>query len=221
MHKNRYISYNPFFFFPFLAWIITGGILLVVYGRHDLFYGINLHYTDIADASMYYFTWLGEGWLIFGVLALLMLLPALRTWWYFFSALLCNLIPFFIQQLLKSYFNSPRPRLLYGEAGMHYLPAWPGLLHKSFPSGHSEGAFSFLCFLSLLLPPRYNKLGFVFFALALAVCYSRVYLTAHFFEDVYAGSIIGGVTTTLIFSVMTFYRDRYLGKKGTFISAGK
>jgi membrane-associated phospholipid phosphatase len=91
---------------------------------------------------------------------------------------------------------------------MHYRPEWPVLLERSFPSGHSEGAFSFLCFLSLLLPYRYNKLGILFFLLALTVCYSRIYLAAHFFEDVYAGSIIGTVATTLIFSFMVRYKKQ-------------
>lgn len=217
MHRKQNISYNPFFLFPFLLWVVVGGLLLIVSNQHDLFFLINTHYNTYADFVMYYFTWMGEGVVIIGVLFLLMLIPALRNWWYFFLALCCNLIPFFIQQLLKSYYNAPRPRLQYGTTGMHYLPDWPELLHKSYPSGHSEGAFSFFCFLSLLLPPRYRAIGLLFFLLAFAVAYSRVYLTAHFFADVYAGSIIGGVTTTIIFSVMTKYKDLYPLEKGTSI----
>ena len=218
MRSKAKILYNPSFFFPFLLWVVAGGILLIAYSRRDLFYAINTHYDDALNIMMYYITWLGEGSVIIAVLALLMILPAFRNRWYFFNALLCNIIPFFIQQILKSLFNFPRPRLLfYDKLWMHYSPDWPVLLERSFPSGHSEGAFSFFCFLSLLLPPRYNKLGFVFFALALAVCYSRIYLAAHFFEDVYAGSIIGAVTTTLIFSYMAKYKDRFAGKSGTFI----
>ncbi len=217
MLKGRKISYNPFFFFPFLLWVVAGGILLLMFSRRDLFYAINTNYNGALDAMMYYLTSLGEGSVIIAVLALIMLMPAYRSWWYFLSALLCNIIPFFIQQLLKSAFNRPRPHLLfYDKLWMHSLPDWPVLLERSFPSGHSEGAFSFFCFLSLLLPPRYNKLGFLFFALALGVCYSRVYLAAHFFEDVYAGSIIGAVSTTLIFSFMNRYKDRLIRKNGTF-----
>jgi len=209
LRKARQISYNPFFLFPFLLWVVAGGFLLIAYTRRDIFYAINTHYNGALDALMYYTTWLGEGTVIIAVLVLLMVIPAYRTRWYFFSALLCNIIPFFIQQLLKSLFNAPRPHLLYYDRlWMHYLPEWPVLLERSFPSGHSAGAASFFCFLSLILPPRYNKLGFVFFILVLAVCYSRIYLAAHFFEDVYAGSIIGVITTTLIFSFMDKYKNR-------------
>ena len=59
---------------------------------------------------------------------------------------------------------------------------------------------------------KYNKWGLLFFLLALSVCYSRLYLAAHFFDDVYAGSIVGAVTTTLIFSVMNKYKDRFFKK---------
>ena len=209
MRRTGKISYNPFFLFPFLLWVIAGAIILVAFTRRDIFHAINTNYNGVLDNLMCYVTWLGEGVVIITVLLLVMLIPAYRTWWYFFTALLCNLIPFFLQQILKSYFNFPRPHLLfYDKLWMHYLPEWPYLLERSFPSGHSEGAFSFFCFLSLLLPPRYNKLGILFFLLALAVCYSRIYLAAHFFEDVFAGSIIGAVTTTLIFSFMTRYKKQ-------------
>ena len=176
---------------------------------HSLYHAINTSYNGALDEVMYYRTWLGQGSVIVPALALIMLIPAFRNLWYFFTALLCNIIPFFLEQILKSVFNAPRPHLLfYDRLWMHYLPKWPYLLERSFPSGHSEGAFSFFCFLSLLLPPRYSKMGFLFFVLALAVCYSRIYLAAHFFEDVYAGSIIGAVATTLIFSYMVRFRKQ-------------
>ena len=164
---------------------MSGGLLFLFVSKRDLFFAVNTHYGPIANNAMYYITWLGEGTVITVVLFLLMLIPSLRTRWYFFTALFCNIIPFFIQQTLKSVFDAPRPRLLYYDRPwLHYLPDWPVLLSRGFPSGHSAGAFSFFCFLSLLLPPRYNKLGFVFFLLALGVCYSRLYLAdnAHFFH---------------------------------------
>ena len=185
--------------------------MLMAFSRRDIFYVVNTGYDDALDNIMYYSTWMGEGSVIVAVLALLMLVPRFRNAWYFILAVCCNIIPFFIQQILKSAFNAPRPHLrYYDRLWMHSLPDWPVLLERSFPSGHSAGAASFFCFLSLLLPPRYNKLGFVFFALALLVCYSRLYLAAHFFEDVYAGSIIGVVTTTFIFTFMTRYKDRMI-----------
>ena len=160
---------------------------------------------------------MGQAEVVIPVLLLLMLIPRFRNWWYFATAALCNLIPFFIQQALKTIFDRPRPRLLYYDrTWMHYLPEWPVYLSRSFPSGHSAGAFSLFCFLSLLLPQRHRVFGLLFFMLALLVCYSRIYLAAHFFADVYAGSIVGAVFTTFVFAIMNKYKGVFY-KKDTFI----
>ncbi len=193
--------------------MIVGGILLFNYSAQQLFFAINSRHTAIADFIMYYVTEMGEGFVITAVLVLLMVLPQFRTWWYFISASLCNLLPFFVQQSIKSYYDAPRPVNVFKHAEwIHLSKDWPELLYRSFPSGHSEGAFCFFCFLSLLMPPRHRALGLVLFMLAMAVCYSRVYLAAHFFADIYAGSIVGVVLCTFIYSVMAKLKDRFPGK---------
>lgn len=203
MHKKEYISYNPFFILPFVAWMLAGGFLLKTYPKQQLFTSINTRSSDIADVIMYYVTIMGQAEIIIPMLLLLMVVPAFRNWWYFVTAALCNLVPFFIQHFIKSWLNFPRPMLVIQDKTLiHALPSWPVLLHTSFPSGHSEGAFSFFCFLSLLLPRGYRWFGLLFFLLALSVCYSRIYLAAHFFEDVYVGSIIGAIMTIVVYSIM-------------------
>lgn len=186
--------------------------------QSELFFSINNHYSDFANVFMYYFTWLGQAEVIAPALLLIALIPRFRSWRYLLTAILCNFIPFIIHHYIKSGLNHPRPRLVYRDvAGVHFLPHWPELLHSSFPSGHSQGAFSFFCFLSLLLPAKYRGLGLLFFLMALTVCYSRIYLAAHFFADVYAGSIFGAVATTLVFSVMENYKGGLLKRNDTFV----
>ena len=193
-------------------------MLLMNFSGKELFFAINSRHNEIADTIMYYATWMGEGFLITAVLLLLFAFRRFQNWWYFFAALLCNLIPFFIEQTVKSYFDSPRPINYFRHPPwIHLSPNWPELLYRSFPSGHSEGAFSFFCFLSLLLPVRYRAFGFLFFILALLVCYSRVYLAAHFFSDVYVGSILGTVMCIFIYFVINKIKDLFFKKKDTFI----
>ena len=190
--------------------MVAGGISLAVYSRRDLFSVVNSHYSDIADTAMYYITIMGQVEVIIPVLALIMFIPAYRNWWYFITATLCNIIPMLVQQMLKAHYAHPRPLYYFNHAAwIHYLKEWPELLQWSFPSGHSEGAFSFFCFLSLILPRKYNTAGFLFFLLALSVCYSRIYLAAHFFDDVYAGSIVGTAVTTIIFFIMNKFKGRF------------
>jgi membrane-associated phospholipid phosphatase len=75
-------------------------------------------------------------------------------------------------------------------------------MERSFPSGHTCGAFSLYCLLSMLLVPKYKWLGMVCFIFAISTAYSRIYLAAHFFEDVYAGSIIGTCIATGVVTAM-------------------
>lgn len=218
MHSKRLLSYNPFFLIPLLIWLIVGGWLLSSYSAKDLFYAVNSRHNATADIMMFYVTELGEGFIIILVLLLIMIIPRFRNWWYFVSALLCNLLPFFVQQGLKSYFDAPRPINYFKHAAwIHQNKDWPELLYRSFPSGHTEGAFCFFCFLAILLPEKYRSLGLLFFILALAVAYSRLYLAAHFFADVYVGSIVGAVLCTLIHFVMEMLKSRYLISKNNTI----
>ena len=216
LNKSRELPYNPFFIIPFLAWVLAGGILLACFSRVELFAFINLHHSPFADGLMYYATYMGQVEVIIPGLLLVSLIKKNRNWWYFVTAALCNLVPLLIQQCFKSYFDAIRPMTYFHKAAwIHVLPDWPILVNHSFPSGHSQGAFSFFCFLSLLLSGTNKKAGILFFLLAITTCYSRVYLTAHFFDDIYAGSIIGTVTTTIIFAVMLKYKKHFF-KKGTF-----
>ena len=195
--------------------MIVGALLQMLFSQKELFAFFNTHYTGWLDPVMYYVTCMGTGQVITALLLLLMILPPFRNWWFFITATLCNLVPFLLQQWLKSYFDCPRPLNYFHQAHwIHFSADWPELFHRSFPSGHSEGAFSFFCFLSLLLTDKNKKLGILFFILAIGVCYSRMYLAAHFFEDVYAGSLLGGAVTTVIFSIMNKYRDRIVWKRG-------
>ena len=93
------------------------------------------------------------------------------------------------------------------------MPQWPVLMKNSFPSGHTTGAFSLMCFLSFMLPARYRPWGIVLFFIALMVAYSRLYLAAHFYEDAYVGSIIGGFGTLIIYTIMKRYQPYFFKNK--------
>lgn len=212
MNQKASISLNPWFYVPFLLWVAVGGILYVTYGSEFLFRSINTHYNPTLDSLMYAVTKMGEAYVIIPTLILLMLIPRFRKPQFFLIAAVANVVPMLVQQGLKSYFERPRPLSHFQNAPwIHRLPHWPDLYYHSFPSGHSEGAFSFFCFITLLLPPRYKWIGLFFFILALQVCYSRVYLSAHFFEDTYAGSIIGVLCTTLCVLLLQPFYARSLG----------
>lgn len=216
MLKRKHFIYNPYFVFPLVFWVVGGSIALATQSRTELFANVNARHTPVLDTFMYYSTFMGQAEVIVPVLLGLMALPRFRNVLYFSTAALCNIAPLLVQQALKSYFNEPRPLKFYNMADwIHHSPDWPTLYERSFPSGHSAGAFSFFCFLSLILPARYRALGLVFFSLALLVCYSRMYLAAHFFADTYSGSIIGATTTLAMFALMNYYKGHLFKGKLT------
>jgi membrane-associated phospholipid phosphatase len=59
--------------------------------------------------------------------------------------------------------------------------------NSSFPSSHAANAFA----LAWVLGARWRRGSAVFFALALLIAFSRMYLNRHFLSDVVAGASIG------------------------------
>lgn len=213
--NKPYTSYNKYFLIPFAIWVALGGIAILCFDKEILFATVNTRHTPVMDVLMLYTTAMGEG--VFSVIILLLSLgiTSLRNWWYFVAAALSNLFPNFITQAVKSSVNAPRPLNYFKDAPwIHTLPEWPRLMDRSFPSGHTTAAFCLFCFLSVLLTPRYRKFGLVFFMLGLAVGYSRMYLAAHFFLDVYAGSIIATVFTLSVVALMNRYQHRFFKNNG-------
>lgn len=214
MPKLPYTSYNLFFIIPYVIWIVTGGCLLLAYpDPYILFSLVNTHYNGILNNVMFYITWLGNGVIITLLLLIPFSMASFRNWWYFTAATLCNSLPALMEQWLKRLFDKPRPIYYFHNATwIHTESGWPILLVHSFPSGHTTGVFSLCCFVSLLLRPRYKWLGIPLLLVALTVAYSRLYLAAHFFLDVYVGSILGGTSSLLIYFIMKKYQHFFFRK---------
>jgi membrane-associated phospholipid phosphatase len=172
-----------------------------------MFRAVNSHHTPFLDVLVPFLSMIGEGFAITIILGLLLLHPALRNRWYVVVALASPIIAAVLTQGIKSMVNAPRPLTYFNKAEwIHILPGWKEQFHRSFPSGHTCGAFAMFCLLSCLLPKRYRPYGIAFFLVALMVGYSRMYLAAHFFADIYAGSVIGVLFTTFMLVVSHKYR---------------
>ncbi|WP_168208623.1 phosphatase PAP2 family protein [Chitinophaga sp. XS-30] len=202
------VQQNRYFYVPFLLWLIIGGALLSLFTKDELFLTVNGAHHPVLDVLVTGTTYLGDG-ITFGVMLLVLLL--LRKWKLFFMGAGTLLIVTLIVQGIKHAVNEPRPIVYFGDTEICHMVQWVkvhgGL---SFPSGHTSTAFGMFCFLALIW--RNKKMGALMFILGLITAHSRLYLSQHFFADVYVGSIIGTLVSSLIFWLFEYRRSQTTGQ---------
>lgn len=186
------------FLYLYAFYLIVGAYLLFSLQKGDLVVFFNKHHFAFGDIFYRYFTHVGDG-LFFVAVALTMLfvnyfraLTGLMTY-------ACSSL--FTQALKHGLFSDmKRPSSVIDHSLLHPVEGVDWHCCHSFPSGHSTTAFALFLWLSLYTQNR--LLQIFFFACALLVTFSRMYLAQHFFMDTYAGSIIGSGFALLIFTLM-------------------
>lgn len=198
-----FINKAQWFLLPALIWFIVAPFFLCYYRDGAIYRFINEHYSTFADMINPFMSDIGTGGFAVFVLLLLMLYRPFCNFHYFLCALLCNGVPALVTQLFKNIYQEPRPLSYLNEASwIHHIHGQPHLYNLSFPSGHTTSAFALFTFFTMLLPARLKGIGFIFFMIAISVGYSRIYLSHHFFTDVYAGSLIGTFFSVLLFWIL-------------------
>jgi membrane-associated phospholipid phosphatase len=186
---------NKYFFGGFLAYLFIGLVLLATVPKgQDIWFFNHLH-NPYTDVFFKYLTHIGDG--LFAAMVVLCLL------WVRFASFLIGLLSFALTggvvQLLKRvvFPDAFRPLKHMGDnIGLHLVEGVSVHRDYSFPSGHSATAFMAFCLLALCVKNKYW--GGVFLLFAIITSLSRPYLVQHFFEDTYAGALIGVGITTLI-----------------------
>lgn len=180
-------AHRPYFGF-FTVWAVVAGLIIATTEQPELHLNFNNVNVVGWDTFFIYATYLGDGYFAYG---LAIALCFVRFRWGASVFLACLMAGLTSQLLKQQVFGPvPRPAAFFGEPTPLYLV--PGVdMHSfySFPSGHSAIAFALATSLMLLVPWRSLRAGLFF--LALLAAYSRVYLSQHFFEDIYAGSFVG------------------------------
>lgn len=99
---------------------------------------------------------------------------------------------FVFTEIIRFLYNIPRPFMVLDNVNkLIALEAGP-----SFPSGHATFYFAlatgvYLCYKKVCSSPR---LGYVYFALAGLIGFSRIYVGVHWPADMVAGAILGLLT---------------------------
>lgn len=161
---------------------------MAVYSRAETHLIINSYYNSFLDTISPYTTLLGNG---ITIVAVTLLLAFIRYRYALMAGISFIIVTIITQVLRQTIFHGlPRPAKFF--EGIHELHLVPGVYQNSintFPSGHTAGAFALYFCLTLIV--KNNWLKFLFFILALLTAYSRIYLSQHFFADVYESSLIG------------------------------
>lgn len=193
--KSTFVK-NKAFLLPYFLFILFGGFLIFIKSKAAIHLFINDFHFAFLDTIFPFITLLGDGVTLI-IIAVLFLFIRYRFAIILFSSYLFSAL---ITQSLKHFVFSElvRPKKFF--EGIHQLYFVSGVeVHSfnSFPSGHATTAFAMFFCLSLI--SESNLLKFVLFIIALIVGFSRVYLSQHFFNDIYVGSLIGVVVSFFTF----------------------
>jgi len=193
---------NRAFVIPYLIAFSAGTLSLSLWSKKELFLLLHDVHTPGLDMFFKYFTVLGDGLAAAAIVLIFAFVhfgkSAFLGLAFTFSGLLAQLFKklVFPGSLRPSGWSDLEPSI-------HTIQGVDLHMFHSFPSGHTVTAFSIFFGLTLISDRKW--LGYIFIALALAVGYSRVYLGQHFFADIYYGSLLGILSTLLVWGL--FYKQ--------------
>ena len=190
---------------PFIEWmyvyIFFGGVILLLNPKAYIHLFINQYHSFFADVFFTYATLLGDG-ISATILVVILFFVRFR---YAFMIAVSNISCSIIVQSLKRLIFSDSVRPCQFFKGIQHLYLVPGVevySFNSFPSGHSATIFATCTLLCLMTKQRF--LRGLLFIIACIIAFSRVYLSQQFFEDIYAGAIIGVV---IAYGTATFFNN--------------
>jgi membrane-associated phospholipid phosphatase len=190
--------------------LIGGGLAILITKKHELHLFLNSCVCKPLDTFFIYFTYIGDGLFVVAILLILLF----RNFRLFIAGTTTYALSSAIAQFFKYFIFAHKPRpLIYFQTyfkDLHFkkVEGIDLLFENTFPSGHTTAAFSL--FFTVALATSKNWLKVVYFFIAFTVAFSRVYLSQHFFEDVYGGALFGIVCSVIFFYI--FYFSSYSGK---------
>ncbi len=201
---------NKYFIVPFILSIFLVSALLGIYGNDRLFLHINGYHSRFADFFFLISTNLGDGIIAF-ILVVILLWVSFRDALTFLAITI--LITIVVTVLKNVFFPEFYRPVAYFESTevVRLVTGYDPPVYCTFPSGHAATAFSVYLYLSILSKNQIVK--FFLFVIALLVAYSRIYLSAHFPEDVVVGASIAVSLTILGYYLGQQIKSGKLDKK--------
>lgn len=179
IRKETVLIYFVFFFVSIL--------LLSTFNKATLHLKLNEFNSAFFDVFFKYTTFLGDG-ILFGVLVIVFFFINKRMSLVFATAGVVTLLN---THLFKKIIFSglPRPAQYFGLENLHLVEGVEMAFSNTFPSGHTTTAFA--VFTIFCLYYKNCKSQYLWVLLAIIAGVSRVYLSQHFWLDIFVGSIFG------------------------------
>lgn len=193
-------------------WIVAailiglGAIFSLAFGKGDFLMWLAHHRNPFLD---YYFYWITKASepVAFGITALLLLIS---SWKKMVTIPLAGLLTSLLTWLLKPFFYHERPALFLERlnwAGPTDVLGYHALSdHTSFPSGHSMAAWTLFSLIAMMY--RLTWVSVLCLFLAVSVSISRIYLMAHFLQDVVFGAGVGCLIAYGVYSLYLFWMKK-------------
>ena len=232
------IRQNSIFLGLCLIYIIILGVVLLMVPKGDLHLWLNPQHTAWADAFFRGYTVIAE-WVPYVIVVLLLCYKA--GWSAFLLADL--LIAGLVGQGLKYLLDTPRPVTWFAEncpdVQLQLVDGVTMSRFYSFPSGHTITFFVLFFTLCLIMTEYYSRdamhsvspnahtkpqitnslLQILCFLLFLTGAYSRIYLSQHFAEDIWGGTVVGLLVSMSFlpllprFSAQKWWKYHFFAKK--------
>ena len=186
--------------------IAIGALASLIYGKGDFLIWLAHHRHPFLDYYFYYITKAGEpiGFIVVGLLLLI------SSWRKMIFVPVIGVITTSLTYMMKTFFQHERPALFLKKMDWigptdvmdyHMLTG-----HTSFPSGHSMAAWTLFTLTAMMIRNAWVSVVCLF--LAISVSMSRIYLMAHFLEDVVFGAVIGCVLAYGLYSLYELWMKR-------------
>lgn len=208
--SEHHSFYYPFIWNVFcLIWLVVGGLVMAFEQEHAIFKWVHQWINYIPASWVIFITHMGTFYFVMFLIILFFIIhkQLFSERKFLLKVLLASqLIPLVLIQSMKALVNAPRPSTVYGEEEWFLkVPEMWGHTQSywlSFPSGHTAGIAGAFAFLVLMAPATQKKTWtFLGIILIILVALSRMYLSQHFYLDVWAGALVAMFSGYLIYFI--------------------
>lgn len=191
---------------------ITGlGLALLpfyVKGKPELV--INSLHHPFFDVTFSMITHLGDGVILLIPLAFIIF----HKYCYLTLLTLASIFHLGLVHLGKKWLftGMPRPAEFFKDIPFYKVPGVELHHWGSFPSGHTTTVFMLASFFYLILPKK-MRIHSLLMGIAILVGFSRVYLMQHFLMDVWAGALLGILSSWISYHFVLKFFSRKMHQK--------